>query len=416
MKFNLPFSSLKFRKQKDSPEKNKKQRSFNDLCASARKNGKDTWQKNKKIRWEDIKNFRIPGVKILDRYIIRKFLGSYVFSIVLLLAIVVVFDINEKLDAMLEAPLKATVFDYFWNFLPYFANQFSPLFTFIAVIFFTSKLADHSEIIAILSSGESFRRLLVPYMISATIIAGLTFYLSAYVIPPANIKRIEYTNKYVKNKKVDYGTNIQLQVSPGVIAYISRYDNNAKTGYRFSLEKFEKKVLKSRLTAQSVSYDTLYRWKIRDYLIRDFNGLKEEIRKGSQMDTIISIEPKDFLISKNDQEMLTSPQLKTYIEKQKQRGVANIKNFEIELERRYAMTAAAFILTIIGMALSSRKVRGGMGVNLGIGLALSFSYILFTTVTATFAVSGYTSPRVAMWIPNVVYMIIGIYLYRKASV
>ncbi|MDD6850970.1 MAG: LptF/LptG family permease, partial [Bacteroidales bacterium] len=177
----------------------------------------------------------MPRIKILDLYIIRKFLGTYVFSILLLLTIVVVFDINEKLDAMMEAPLKETIFDYFWNFLPYFANQFSPLFTFISVIFFTSKMADNSEIIAILSSGISFKRLLIPYMVAAAIIASFTFVLSAYVIPPANVKRIAYTNKYVKNNKVDYVSNIQLQVSPGVIAYMSRFDNYNRTGYNFSL-------------------------------------------------------------------------------------------------------------------------------------------------------------------------------------
>ena len=354
-------------------------------------------------------------IKIFDLYIIKKFLGTYIFSIILLLAIVVMFDINEKLDAVLTAPWRETVFDYFMNFLPYFANQFSPLFTFITVIFFTSKLADNSERIAMLSSGISFKRLMVPYMVSAAIIASVSFVLSAYVIPPANIKRIAYSNKYVKNKSVDYGSNIQLQVSPGVIAYMSRFDNRTKTGYRFSLEKFENKVMVSRLTAQSVRYDTLNRWVLNDYSIRTFNNLRETITHGKKCDTIINMEPKDFLISNNDQEVLTSPQLKSYIERQKNKGVANIKNFEIELHKRYAMTAAAFILTIIGMTLSSKKVKGGMGINIGIGLVLSFGYILFTTITSTFAVSGYTSPMVAMWIPNIVYIFIAIYLYRRAS-
>ena len=356
------------------------------------------------------------GVKLFDLYIIKKFLGTYIFSILLLLAIVVMFDINEKLDAVLTAPWKETVFDYFMNYLPYFANQFSPLFTFIAVIFFTSKLADNSEIIAMLSSGISYKRLMVPYMVSAAIIAFSSYMLAAYIIPTANIKRIEYYNKWVKNKSVNYGTNIQLQVTPGVIAYMSRYDNKTKTGYRFSLEQYDKKILKSRLTAQSVRYDTLNRWVLQNYSIRNFNDLRETITYGTKKDTILNMEPKDFLISKNDQEVLTTPQLKTYIERQKSRGVANIKNFEIELHKRYAMTAAAFILTIIGLTLSSRKVKGGMGVNIGIGLVLSFAYILFTTVTSTFAISGYTSPMVAMWIPNIVYLFIAIYLYRKASV
>ena len=206
--------------------------------------------------------------KILDRYIIRKFLGTYVFAIILLLAIVVMFDVNEKLDAFLKAPLRATLLDYYVNFLPYFANQFSPLFTFIAVIFFTSKLAGNSEIIAMLSSGMSFGRLMRPYLVSATVIAIATFTLDAFIIPPANVKRIEYYNTYVKNKRVDYGSNIMLMVKPGEIAYMSRYDNITKTGTRFSLESFDKdKRLVSRLTAQSIKWDTLYNWRVNLSLI-----------------------------------------------------------------------------------------------------------------------------------------------------
>lgn len=353
--------------------------------------------------------------KILDGYIIRKFLGTYVFAIILILAITIMFDINEKLDAFLKAPLKATVFDYFVNFLPYFANQFSPLFTFIAVIFFTSKLADNSEIIAMLSSGMSYRRFMRPYLVSATVIAIATYLLSAYIIPPANVKRIAYTNTYVKNKRVDYGTNIQMKVADSEIAYMSRYDALTKTGYKFSLEKFDKKKLVSRLTAQQIHWDTLYNWQVRDYMIRDFSGTRETIHRGTRLDTVIPFEPRDFLIAKNDHETMSTPALQEYIKRQKERGFANIKSFEIENHRRYAMCAAAFILTVIGMSLSSRKVKGGMGLNIGIGLVLSFSYILFMTVTSTFAVSGLTSPFVAMWIPNILYLIIACLLYRKAS-
>ena len=361
------------------------------------------------------KPLRKPLIKKFDLYIIKNFFGTFFFAILLLMAIVIVFDINEKLDAVLTAPVHETVFKYFMNFLPFIASQFSPLFTFISVIFFTSRLADRSEIIAMLSSGISFKRLAMPYLFSAAIIALGSFLLSAFVIPPANIKRIEYTNQWVKNKAVTYGDNIQLQVRPGVMAYIARYDNVSRTGFRFSLEQFDGKTLRSRLTAESVSYDTLGRWHANGYEIRDFDGLKETMRKGASIDTVLGIEPRDFLISKNDEQTLTSPQLNEYIARQKQRGVAGIKSFEIEYESRFAMIAAAFILTIIGLSLSSRKVRGGMGMNIGIGLLLSFSYILFMTVTQTFAVSGYTSARVAMWIPNLVYSLIAIYLYRRAS-
>ena len=359
----------------------------------------------------------IFGLKTLDIYILKKFLGTYFMATLLILAVVAMFDITEKLDAFLTAPLKETLFDYFASFLPYFANQLSPLFVFISVIFFTSKMAGNSEIIAILSSGISFRRLMWPYMIGATIIAVITFGLTNYIIPPTNVNRLNYTNKYVKNKRVSSGSDLQLMVSPGVVAYFGRFDNDTKTGYRFSLDRFEGKRLVSRLTAQTAKYDTTktYSWHISDYMIRDLGERREKIRRGAVLDTIISIEPRDFLIQRNDQETMTTPQLAEYIEKQRMRGVANIEAFEIEKEKRYASTAAAFILTLIGMSLSSRKVKGGMGLNIGIGLALSFSYILFSTVTSSFAISGITTPFIAMEIPNVVYLIIGIILYFRAS-
>ena len=372
-------------------------------------------QESQPLKKDTRKRYPWYYVKRFDRYIIKKFLGTFFFAILLLFAIVVVFDINEKLDAVLTAPWKATVFQYFMNFLPFVLSQFSPLFTFIAVIFFTSRLADRSEIIAMLSNGISFYRLTVPYLFSAAVIAIGTYLLAAYIIPPANVQRIAYTNKWVNNKEVIYGDNIQLQVKPGVMAYMARYDKTTRSGFRFSLEQFEGTTLKSRLTAETIRYDSVGLWTVRNYTIREFKGMKETMTKGSAMDTLLNIDPRDFLISKNDEQTMTSPELKEYINKQKARGVANIKNFEIEYERRIAMTAASFILTIIGLSLSSRKVRGGIGLNIGLGLLLSFSYILFMTVTSTFSVSGYTSPRVAMWIPNFVYIIIAAVLYYRAS-
>lgn len=372
----------------------------------------------KVMRWIWRKIVNIFAIKRIDWFILKKFLGTYLMATILMLAVISMFDVTEKLDAFLTAPFSETIFDYFMSFLPYFALMLSPLFVFISVIFFTTKLAGNSEIIAILSSGISFRRLLRPYMIGAAIIAALTFVMSNYLIPPTNQRRINYTNKYVKNKSVTTGLDIQLMASPGVVCYIGRFENDTKTGYRFSLDKFnDKKQLVSRMTAQTVVYDTarMYHWNVRDYMIRDFDGRKEKIRSGSKLDTIIPIEPKDFLISVNDQETLTTPQITEYVEKQKMRGVANIKGFEIEREKRYASTAAAFILTLIGMSLSSKKSKGGMGLNIGIGLALSFSYILFSTVTSSFAINGLTSPFIAMQIPNVVYLIIGIFLYHRAS-
>ena len=354
----------------------------------------------------------------LDWYIIKKFLGTYFFAIALIISIAVVFDINENIDKFVtnKAPVSAIVFDYYMNFIPYFSNLFSPLFVFIAVIFFTSKLAENSEIIAMFSTGMSFKRMMRPYMISAAIIALVTYGLGAYVIPEGNITRLNFEDQYKKKKKQEYVRNVQLEVDSGVIAYMERYENYNKTAYRFSLDKFVDKKLVSRLTARSATYDTtnVHHWTVKNYIIRELNGMRETITKGERLDTIIKMEPQDFLIMKGQQQTMTSPELSEYISKQKQRGFANIKEFEIEYHQRIAMSFAAFILTTIGVSLSSRKVKGGMGLYLGIGLALSFSYILFQTVSATFAVNGNTPPIVAVWIPNLLYTVIAVYLYRNA--
>lgn len=357
-------------------------------------------------------------VRRIDWYIIKKFLGTYFFAIALIISIAVVFDVNENIDKFInnKAPLEAIVFDYYMNFVPYFSNLFSPLFVFIAVIFFTSKLAENSEIIAMFSTGMSFKRLMRPYMISAAIIAIVTYGLGAYVIPRGNITRLDFEDRYKRKKKQEYVRNVQLEVDSGVIAYMERFENYNKTAYRFSLDKFEDKQLVSHLTARSATYDTtsVHKWTLKNYMIREMDGMKETITKGERLDSIIKMEPQDFLIMKGQQQTMTSPELQEYIAKQKRRGFANIKEFEIEYHQRIAMSFAAFILTAIGVSLSSRKVKGGMGLYLGIGLALSFSYILFQTVSATFAINGNTPPVLAVWIPNILYTFIAIYLYRKA--
>jgi lipopolysaccharide export system permease protein len=213
---------------------------------------------------------------------------------------------------------------------------------------------------------------------------------------------------------VDYVHNLQLEVEPGVIAYFDRYDDKSRMGYRFSLEHFEDKKLVSRLTANSIKYDTLYNWTIMDYMVRDFDGMYEYVTSGNRKDTTLTIIPSDFLISVNDCETMTTPELATYINRQKKRGIGNIQTFEIEYYKRYASIMTAFILTCIGAALSSRKMKGGMGMNIGIGIGLSFSYILFTTVTSAFAVNDFVSPMIAAWIPNMLYSIIAVVLYTKA--
>lgn len=357
-------------------------------------------------------------LKILDRYIIRKFLGTFILSIVLILSIVVILDITEKIDKFHDnnAPLQAIIFDYYVNFVPFFYNMLSPLFTFIAVIFVTSKLAGNSEIIAIQASGVSYNRLLRPYFIGAAIIAVFSFLLSGYIIPPANKTRLEFENQYVKRFKSENVRNVQLEVEKGVILYIDHFDANSKTGYRTSMEKFDGKKLVSRMTAERMIWDTLYQWRIEDYLIREFEGMSERITqgKGLALDTVIPMEAKDFLITTKESSQMNNTELSEYLNRQQKRGIGNIKAFQDEYYKRFSMSFASFILTLIGVSLSSKKVRGGTGVNLGIGLALSATYVLFSTFSSSFSINGTMSPLLAAWLPNIVYSIIAISLYWKA--
>lgn len=364
---------------------------------------------------------RIPKpLKRLDRYIIAKFIGTYIYSIVLIISISIVFDINENLAKFTNnhAPLRAIVVDYYANFVPYFSNLFSPLFVFIAVIFFTSKLAGNSEIIAMLASGTSFKRLMRPYMISAALIAIVNFYVGSMVIPKGTVIRQEFENKYKRARKVTSAANVQLQVGKGIIAYIQQYDDVNRTGYGFSLDKFENKKLVSHMTAASIHYDSIsdsrYHWKAYGYKIRTLKGLREQITSGASLDTLIMMEPMDLVFSKGQQETFTTPELLQYISKQQERGSQNVVQYEVEFHKRIATSFASFILTIIGVSLSSRKRKGGMGMYLGIGLALSFTYIMLQTVSATFAINAGMPAMLAAWIPNLIYAVIAYFCYRQA--
>lgn len=355
-------------------------------------------------------------LKKLDLYIIRKFIGTFILSIVLIMTIIIVLDITEKIDKFYDkhAPLKAIIFDYYLNLIPFFFNMLAPLFIFIAVIFFTSKLAGNSEIIAMQASGVSYNRLLRPYFISATLIAVFTFFLIGYIIPPANKVRLDFENEYIKQFKFQNASNIQLEVEPGVILYINNFEKERRIGNDVSLEKFEGKKLVSRMTARTIKYDTLSKWKMEGFLIREFDGMKEKITRGESIDTIINIHPNEFFITQFESPQMNNSELGEYLSRQKERGVGNIKAFEDEYYKRFAMPFAAFILTLMGVSLSSKKVRGGTGVNLGIGLALSAAYVLFSTFSSSFSVNGSMSPLLAVWLPNILFSIIAVYFYMKA--
>ena len=375
-----------------------------------------------KLRFLRIFRFLNPFryIKKLDWYIIKKFLGYYFFSIALIISIAIVFDFNENLSKFTEhhAPARAIIFDYYANFVPYFANLFSALFVFVAVILFTTKLASNSEIIAILASGVSFKRLLRPYMITCVLLSALSFGLSAYVIPHGTVIRQNFETMYKNKKKNTSAENVQLQVDKGVIAYMQHYDNSMKRGYGFCLDKFQDKKLVSHLTAMDIQYDTIsdskYHWKLSNWKIRKLQGMKEHITSGAQKDTVIMMEPTDLVYSKGQQETFTSPELRDYISKQINRGSGNVVQYEVEYHKRIASSFASFILTIIGVSLSARKRKGGMGAALGVGLALSFGYIMLQTISATFAIQANFPPVLAAWLPNFLFAIVAYFCYRKA--
>ena len=356
-------------------------------------------------------------MKRLDYYIIKKFLGTFFFSIVLILSIAIVFHLTEKMDDFFEnqVPLREIIFDYYLPFIPYYMNMFSSLFIFISVIFFTSKLAGNSEIIAMQASGMSYHRLMVPYFISATILFSLGMVLGGWVIPRTSERMLHFTDQYVDHFTSDHARNIQMEVEPGTILYIESFQRRSSIGYRCSIEKFDGKTLIERITADRIYYDSLELWHLDNYTRRQFEDMREVLDRGKRLDFTMPIVPDEMFISAQQAHQMTTPELRHYMERQRQRGSGNVKAFEVEYHKRWASPLGAFIMTLLGVTMSSRKVRGGMGKNLGIGIVLTAGYILFSTVSTTFSVNNVMSPFMAAWLPNFIFLAISIPLYIRAS-
>ena len=357
-------------------------------------------------------------MKTLDWYIIRKFLGTFFFSLALILCIVIVFDISERLEKFLEsaAPLNAIIFDYYVNFVPYFANAFSSLFTFISVIFFTSKMAYNSEIIAILSTGISFNRMLRPYIISAAVIATLSLLLSAFIIPNANRKRNIFSEEYLKKKTVNREMNIHRRIATDTYIYMSSVRPYDKSGSDFSMETFRGDTLVGKLTARKIEWkEDIKKWRILDWKYREFDKENQTYTTGKQMDTVLNFSLNEFTEDpKRAKEGLTLPQLRQYIDRQKLRGSTDVVEFQLEEYRIFSNAFATFILTLIGGCIASKKIRGGMGFHLGLGLLISFSYILFMQFSTVFATNGGMNPLLAVWIPNILFSVVALVVYRFA--
>lgn len=355
-------------------------------------------------------------LKKIDYYIIKKFLGSYVLSLILVMSIAIVIDITEKMDDFYREGLdmQTIIFKYYIYFVPYYINLFSSLFTFISVIFVTSKLAYNSEIIAMLAGGISFKRIVVPYMISAALIATFTFYISSQIIPPSIRERLKFESNYITHEPFEASsTDKQIKLSDNEIIYVERFNLSKKTGYRFSYDKFDGKRLIERVTATRIEYDSLYQWRAIYYTQRTFVGLEEILTKGDTLRMELNMLPKDFGEIIKEYEQLTNSELRAKIKEQKQRGIGGYKAYELELYKRFANPFAAFILTLIGVSIASKKVRGGTGHHLFLGLLLSVTYLIFNLTSVSFTVKGGVNPLLSVWIPNILYLGIGIILYQK---
>ncbi|MBI4930140.1 MAG: LptF/LptG family permease [Bacteroidetes bacterium] len=356
-------------------------------------------------------------MKKLDLYIIRKFLGTFFFSIILILMIVIVFDISERMEDFLDKkpPLREIIFDYYLNFIPFFANLFSPLFVFIAVIYFTSRMAYRSEIVAILGSGVSFRRLLRPYMMAATVIAALSLYLNHFVIPQANKTRLAFEEAYLRNPYTNNDRNIHRQIAPGTFIYFNSYNNQRNTGYQFSLEKIHGGTRFYFLKSDYIKWDsTGNKWSLENYFVRQISGMDEVITRGAKLDTVFDFLPTDFGKRENRIEAMQTPELSAFIDEEQKKGSSLIPFYEVEKHRRSSYPFATFVLTLIGASVASRKVRGGIGWHIGLGLMLAFTYILFMQVSTTFATNGGYPALIAVWIPNVIYVFLAFYMLSKA--
>lgn len=356
-------------------------------------------------------------LKILDRYIIRKFLGSFFFITSLFLFIAVVIDMTERVDDFIkgQAPVQGIIFEYYLNFIPYIFALLSHLFIFISVIFFTSSLAYKSEIVAILSHGISFNRLLVPYVVASVLLTGLLLYGNHYVIPVSNKIKFDFENRYVNKNRMNMDRDIHLQTDKDIFVYVETFNVKQNEGYKFTLEKIRRNKLYYKWSARKIRWnEEKQKWSVYNYELRKFGVMDDEIVTGVQLDTAFNFTPGDFFKKMNQKESMSTPELNEFITRQKLGGDQKVVFFEIEKHRRTAEAFATIILSLIGVAVSSRKVRGGRGLNIMFGIAIASFYILLMKFSMTFATNASLPPLVAVWIPNIFFGIVAFVLLRMA--
>ena len=354
-------------------------------------------------------------MKLLDWYILKRFLQTYVFVVAVIVLVVVMIDYTEKIEDFRKhnAPINAVLFEYYLNFIPYWANYISPLMVFIATVFLTSRLAARSEIIAILSSGVSFMRFLLPYSVGALILAGFTYFMVNYIIPRANKTRIAFELKYTKDAYTYNGRNVHLKIAPDTYAYLESYNNLTRIGYKFTLERMKGNQLLQKLSADRIEWDSTRRkWAIHDFKIRTINGQNETLVPGTRVDTTLNMKPSDFESDFNLFETFTLPELNNYIGLLQSRGADGVEVYLLEKYSRDTRPFAIVILTVIGVIVSARKSRRGVGWQVALGFFLAFAYLLFFMLGKGIAESGNLNPLLAVWMPNILFAGIGVLLYH----
>lgn len=358
------------------------------------------------------------GFTLIDKYIVSKYLKTFFLSLALICIIIITFDVSEKMDDFLSehAPLKEIIFDYYLNFIPGFVSLYSPLFIFISVIFFTSKMAGNTEIIAILGSGISYLRMLRPYMIGSFIIASIVLVLGNFIIPNSNRTLVEFDQKYLHTRHKTYYDDIHFQSEVGTQVYASSYDVSEKQAFQFHQDRYdEDKHLIDRITAERISYDSLSgNWIGFGYTHRTIDGMKEHFERSPQITLELNITPDDFNEESQHIEMMNSPKLYQYIKRERMRGSSAVVAAQIEFYQRLFTPLAIFIMTLIGVAVSSNKSRGGIGAKLAIGISLAFAFIIFMRISTVFSTNGNLSPALAVLTPQIIFGIAAVFLIYKS--
>ncbi len=356
-------------------------------------------------------------IKKIDLYIIRKFLVTFFFSILLFIAISIVIDITEKIDDFIESQLSIwlIISKYYVSFIPYIGAMLSPLFIFIAVIFFTSKMAYNSEIIAILSSGVSFYRMLVPYIATAIFLVLMLLYMNHFLVPIANKQRISFENQYLRTHFKTYFKNVHLQTDSTTYIYMENFNSRDTAGYKFTVEKIKGDKLYFKANAKKIKWHSKsLKWTLQDYIVREIDSMETEYKSGKELLMDLKFAPEDLSKEIQAKDEMTYFELNEFIDQELMRGAENVEFYLIEKYKRTSSPFSVLILTLIGATIASRKVRGGMGFHIAAGIAISALYIVILQFSSTFSTNANLPPIWGVWIPNIIFGVFAIFLLARS--